>query len=150
MTEKISASLSKTMALDTCTMLASNLLSTPSEALATICSFEAPQAVDALKIHGASLAKTLLPKETTGIIISLCDGVYSPKALAGVASSMNKHNKRKTDSDALKELLESSGCPITCEMYPIDIFSTAFLEHPKLRRVILVHCTRIGISLTHH
>jgi len=132
MAEKTSALLSKSLN-SASTKLVSNLLHNPSEALAAICSFEAPHAVEALKIHGSVLARAL-PRETAGIVISLCDGVYSPGVLAGVGE------RRKVTSDVLKELLESKHREVSCEMYPVHLFSTAFMENPKLLRVILYHC----------
>ena len=132
MADKISASLSKSTNSNTCNSLVSNLLHSPAEALATLCSFDAPQAVEALKTHGAALAKAL-PKETAGIVISLCDGVYTPSSAA--ASSNIKR-------DLFKESLEATDLPVTCELYPIHLFSSAFLENPKLLRVILAHCEK--------
>ena len=134
MAEKISASLSKSITSNTCNSLVSSLLHNPVEALATICSFDAPHAVEALKTHGSTLAKAL-PKETAGIVITLCDGVYSPTSVGAVGSSGNKR-------DVLKESLESSDRPTTCDMYPVHLFSSAFLENPKLLRVILAHCDK--------
>jgi hypothetical protein len=141
MAEKTSSLLSKSLTSATCTSLVSNLLHTPVEALATICSFEAPHAVEALKIHGSILARAS-PRECAGIIISLCDGVYSPGALANVGE------RRKVTSDVLKELLESKDRPQTCELYPVHLFSTAFMENPKLLRVILSHCLKNKRHLT--
>jgi len=132
MADKISASLSKSTNTNTCNSLVSNLLHSPVEALATLCSFDAPQAVEVLKTHGATLAKSL-PKETAGIVISLCDGVYSPATATG-----SSNNRR----DLLKESLEGSNREVTCELYPVHFFSSAFLENPKLLRVILAHCEK--------
>ncbi len=141
MAEKTSSLLSKSLTSATCTSLVSNLLHSPLEALAIICSFEAPHAVESLKIHGSILARAS-PRETAGIVISLCDGVYSPGALASVGE------RRKVTSDVLKELLESKDRPQTCEMYPVHFFSTAFMENPKLLRVILAHCLKNKRYLT--
>ncbi len=141
MAEKTSSLLSKSLTSSTCTSLVSNLLHNPSEALATICSFEAPYAVEALKIHGSILARAS-PRETAGIVISLCDGVYSPNALASFGE------RRKVTSDVLKELLESKDRQQICEKYPVHLFSTAFMENPKLLRVILAHCLKNKLYLT--
>ena len=130
--EKISATLSKSMSSTSCNSIISSLLHNPLEALATICSFDAPQVVEALKTHGATLAKAL-PKEVAGIVIMLCDGVYMPTSVNGIGSPSIKR-------DILKESLNSSDRPSTCEMYPVHLFSPAFLENPKLLRVILAHC----------
>ncbi len=134
MAEKISASLSKSMTSTTCNSLVSSLLHNPVEALATICSFDAPHAVEALKSHGSTLAKAL-PKETAGVVIMLCDGVYTPTSIGAAGSSGRRR-------DALEESLESSDRPTTCDMYPVHLFSSAFLENPKLLRVILAHCDK--------
>ena len=44
--------------------------------LAAICSFNAPDAVEAL-VHGVLIARSL-PRETAGVVSALCDGSYSP------------------------------------------------------------------------
>ena len=141
MAEKTSSLLSKSLTGSTCTSLVSNLLHSPSEALATICSFEAPHVVAALKVHGSVLARAS-PRETAGIVLSLCDGIYSPGALASV------DERRKVTSNVLKELLESKDREQKCELYPIHLFSTAFMENPKLLRVILAHCLKNKRYLT--
>lgn len=131
--DKISALISKTLDTTSCSSLISNLLSTPTEALATICTFEAPQAAEALKTYGTVLAKAL-PKETAGIVISLCDGVYSPSPLAELG-----HNRQSLAP--FEESLETGTTnEVTCDMYPVSDFSSAFLENPKILRVILAHC----------
>ena len=56
----------------------------PSEMLATICSLNAPEAVEALVAHGVLIARSL-PRETAGVVIALCDGSYSPTAMADAA-----------------------------------------------------------------
>ena len=132
MADKISASLSKSTNANTCNSLISNLLYSPVEALATLCSFDPPQAVEALKTHGATLSKAL-PKETAGIVISLCDGVYIP-----ITASGSSNNRR----DSLKESLEDTNRAVTCDLYPVHLFSSAFLENPKLLRVILANCEK--------
>ena len=52
-----------------------------SEMLAAICSLNAPDAVEALVTHGVLIARSL-PRETAGVVIALCDGSYSPTAMA--------------------------------------------------------------------
>jgi len=139
MADKISASISKTMDSASCNSLISNLLGNPIEALATICSFEAQQAAEALKTYGTVLAKAL-PKETAGIVISLCDGVYS-------SSSVAEFGQNRQSLTLLEKSLETSNQEITCDMYPVSDFSSAFLEHPKILRVILAHCHKFKRSM---
>ena len=112
--------------------LLSNLAQNPKEALATICSLEASQAAEVLVVHGASLARTL-PRETAGVTIALCVGTYSPEALAAAvdAADLNKMIEYATD-DREK----------ACAPYPVDLFASAFIEHPKLLRLVLAHCNR--------
>ena len=62
----------------------------PLEAFKAISTMEAPQAVQALKLHGCTLARAL-PRETAGIVISLCDGTYSPNNLAAAALTQSYH-----------------------------------------------------------
>jgi len=118
--EKISASLSKAMDSSSCVSLVSKLLHSPTEALSTICSLDAPRAAEALTLYGDTFARAL-PRETAGVVISLCDGIYSPSYVRG---------NDKDDSDG----------QVTCQMYPVDLFASAFLENPKLLRVIIARC----------
>lgn len=141
MADKISAFISKTMDSASCNALISNLLNTPMEALATICTFEAPQAAEALKTYGTVLAKAL-PKETAGIVISLCDGVYSPSSFAEVGQN-------RQPLSLLEESHETSTGEVTCDMYPVSDFSSAFLENPKILRVILAHCQKFKRNMDH-
>jgi len=138
MADQLSASLSKSMNPKNSISLVSDLLHNPIEALSTLCSFDAPQAVEVLKTHGITLVKAL-PKETAGIVISLCDGVYTPSSVSGIDG-----NKR----DLLKESLESTDRSRTCDLYPVHLFSSAFLETPKLLRVILSHCHKNRHEMT--
>lgn len=141
MAKRTSSLLSKSLTSSTCTSLVSNLLHNPTEALATICSFEAPHVVEALKVHGSVLARAS-PRETAGIVISLCDGVYSPGALSNIG------DRRKITDTILKEMLESKDHLQTCDKYPVHLFSTAFMENPKLLRVILSYCFKNKHYLT--
>mmetsp|Transcript_27771 Transcript_27771/g.42540 ORF Transcript_27771/g.42540 Transcript_27771/m.42540 type:complete len:1320 (+) Transcript_27771:112-4071(+) len=142
MAEKISASLSKSMTFSTCNSVVANLLHSPTEALATICSFDAQNVVDALRTHGPILAKAL-PKETAGLVISLCDGVYVPSTqMQGNQFNKSRTERHRSGEDILVESLESSNRTKTSDMYPITLFSSAFLENPKLLRVILAHCVK--------
>jgi len=118
--EKISASLSKAMDSSSCVSLVSKLLHSPTEALTTICSLDPPQAAEALTLYGDTFARAL-PRETAGVVISLCDGTYCPAGQGG---------NDKDDSDE----------QMICQRYPVDLFSSAFLENPKLLRVILARC----------
>ena len=103
----------------------------PSEMLSAICSLEAPEAAEALVMHGSLLARSL-PRETAGVVIALCDGSYSPTALADAAAGRPSMTDSK--DDAYK--------------YPISLFSNAFQENPKLLRLILSHCRRSNCALT--
>jgi len=104
----------------------------PSEMLAAICSLEAPEAVEALVAHGPMLARSLA-RETAGVVIALCDGTYSPTAMADAAAGRPSTNR---DANLL------------CEKYPISLFANAFLENPRLFRLILSHCRKNDCVLT--
>jgi vacuolar protein sorting-associated protein 11 len=122
------------------TSILSNLVNNPKDALATICSLDAQQAAEILVIHGASLAR-MLPRETAGVVISLCVGTYSPKALADASAldttDLNKMIQYATD-DREK----------TFDPYPVHLFASAFIEHPKMLRLVLAHCNRNKCVLT--
>jgi hypothetical protein len=113
---------------------------TPKEAIANICSLEASQAAEILVIHGLSLAR-VLPRETAGLVISLCVGTYSPKSLANAALlesiDLKKMIDRKVDE------AEQISKP-----YPVHMFAPAFIENPKILRLILAHCNRNKCPLT--
>jgi len=76
-----------------------------------------------------------------GIVISLCVGTYSPSALADAAlvdtNDLNKMIERATDDQAH-----------SCDPYPVYLFASAFIEHPKMLRLILAHCNRNKCPLT--
>ncbi|GAX22817.1 hypothetical protein FisN_24Lh099 [Fistulifera solaris] len=112
----------------------------PKEAIANVCSLEASQAAEILVIHGLSLAR-VLPRETAGVVISLCVGTYSPKSLANAALlesiDLKKMIDRKVDE------AEQISKP-----YPIHLFAQAFIENPKILRLILAHCNRNKCPLT--
>lgn len=117
-----------------------NLSNNPKEALATICSLEAAQTAEILVIHGASLARAL-PRETAGVVIALCVGTYSPKALADAAL---------IDAVSLKKMIEHStdDKPKSHDPYPVHLFASAFIENPKMLRLILTHCNRNKCHIT--
>jgi len=128
--EKISASLSRQMDSSSCVSLVSKLLHSPTEALSTICSLDAPRAAEALTLYGDTFARAL-PRETAGVVISLCDGTYTPSSVTSTAGKQSGQVENdKDDSDGL----------INCQMYPVDSFASAFLENPKLLRVIIARC----------
>eukprot|EP00571_Detonula_confervacea_P014445 CAMPEP_0172306174 /NCGR_PEP_ID=MMETSP1058-20130122/7296_1 /TAXON_ID=83371 /ORGANISM="Detonula confervacea, Strain CCMP 353" /LENGTH=1547 /DNA_ID=CAMNT_0013017977 /DNA_START=1 /DNA_END=4644 /DNA_ORIENTATION=- len=108
----------------------------PSEMLAAICSLDAPAAVAALVAHGVLIARSL-PRETAGVVIALCDGSYSPTAMADAAAG------RATSTTMAEE-----GGNYYCDKYPISLFANAFMENPKLFRLILSHCRRNDCVLT--
>ena len=55
------------------------------------------QAEEELIVHGATLARAL-PRETAGLALSLCDGTFSPNALAD--SDGNAKANKKDDEKA--------------------------------------------------
>jgi vacuolar protein sorting-associated protein 11 len=125
---------------ENCASIVASLTHNPKEALATVCSFEAPQAAEALVIYGAALARAL-PRETAGIVVSLCLGTYSPCAMAEAASKASSEASRllkyPTDDRDRK-----------CIPYPVHLFASSFLENPKMLRLILAHCHRNKCPLT--
>ena len=134
--EAIAATSSSSRSLNKASLntILANISNNPKEALATICTLEAHQAAEILVIHGMSLARAL-PRETAGVVISLCVGTYSARALAGLSTN------EVTD---LRKMVEyaTDDRPKACEPYPVELFASAFLEHPKLLRLILAHCNR--------
>lgn len=135
--EAIAAFTSRSMDTESLSNMVAN---SPKDALATICSFEAPQAAEALVVYGATLAR-LLPREAAGLVVSLCLGNFSPRKLSESSATIM--------ADA-KKLLES---PISegdraCEPYPVHIFASAFMENPRMLRLILSHCNRNKCFLT--
>jgi len=122
---------------ETSCLAVASLTHNPKEALAMVCSFEAPQAAEALVIYGAALARTL-PRETAGVVVSLCLGTYSPSAMAAAAaeeaSRMLEYPLNEQDRK--------------CSPYPVHLFASAFLENPKMLRLILAHCNRNKCPLT--
>ena len=141
--EAIASSASSSRFLDKSSLnnIFSNVSNNPKEALATICTLEAHQAAEVLVIHGASLARAF-PRETAGVIISLCVGTYSPRALAGLSAS------EATDLKKMIEYNVNDNLPRACDPYPVELFASAFLEHPKLLRLILAHCNRNKCALS--
>jgi vacuolar protein sorting-associated protein 11 len=132
--EAIAAASSSTMDKASLATILSNFSVNPREAMANICSLEAEQVAEILMVHGDSLAR-VLPRETAGIVVSLCVGTYSPQSLAEAAHM---------DSQGIGKMLEFGidEKPRVCEPYPVDVFASAFIEHPKLLRLILSHCNR--------
>jgi hypothetical protein len=122
------------------TSILASLTANPKEALATICSLDAQQAAEILVVHGASLAR-VLPRETAGVVIALCVGTYSPKGLADAAL---------VDQATLKKMIESTPDEKerSHENYPAHLFASAFVENPKMLRLILAHCNRNKCYLT--
>jgi hypothetical protein len=128
--------------VDTDSLSISNLVSaSPKDALATICSLPASAAAEALVVYGASLAK-LLPRETAGLAVSLCLGSFSPRRLS--------ENSSATIMADTKKLLEhpTDAADQLCEPYPVHLFAPAFLENPKMLRLILSTCNRNKCPLT--
>jgi vacuolar protein sorting-associated protein 11 len=132
--------------------IVSNLSSKPKDALATICSLEAHQATEVLVIHGASLAR-VLPRETAGVVISLCVGTYTPKALADASMAETLGEAAATTTEAamdLKKMVSTNDNPkaMAIAPYPVYLFASAFVEHPKILRLLLAHCNRNKCHLT--
>lgn len=121
--------------------LVASLSHNPQEALATVCALEAPQAAQALVVHGPALAR-VLPKETAGLVVALCVGTYSPANLTQINS--------KTPPSEVNRLLEYAAetDERACDPYPVHLFAPAFLEHPKMLRLLLAHCNRNKCFLT--
>lgn len=117
-----------------------NLSSNPKEALATVCSLDTQQVAEVLVTHGPSLAR-VLPREIAGIVIALCLGTYSPKSLADAALVDPVTVKRMIERDADDQ-------DRSHEPYPFSLFSSAFVENPKILRLILSHLNRNKCSLT--
>lgn len=135
--ESIAAFTSKSMDTESLSSIVTN---SPKDALATICSFEASQAAEALAVHGASLAR-LLPRETAGLAVSLCLGTFSPHKFSEATAAVL--------ADAKKMLsLASDDLTSACEPYPVHLFASAFMENPKMLRLILTHCNRNKCPLT--
>jgi len=122
---------------NSCASIVASLTHNPKDALAMVCSFEAPQAAEALVTYGAALARTL-PRETAGVVVSLCLGTYSPSAMATAAahevSRMLEYPTNEQDR--------------RCTPYPVHLFASSFLENPKMLRLILAHCNRNKCPLT--
>jgi len=118
----------------------SNLSSNPAHALTSICSLEAPQAAEILLAHGASLAR-VMPRETAGIVVSLCVGTYSPTALADASNEVVAEAKKMLSHDVDERNK-------TCNPFPVRLFYSAFLDNSKLLRLILSHCNRNKCHLT--
>jgi hypothetical protein len=135
--ESVAAFATRSMDTESLSTIVTN---SPKDALATICSFEAPQAAEALAVHGASLAR-LLPRETAGLAVSLCLGTFSQKKFSESSAAIL--------SDA-KKMLEFAHDEKTrsCDPYPVHLFASAFMENPKMLRLLLAHCNRNRRPLT--
>lgn len=135
--ESIAAFTSRSMDTES---LSSVVTNSPKDALAMICSFEAPQAAEALSTHGASLAR-LLPRETAGVVVALCLGTFSPRKFSESSAAVLADAKRMLEhaSDAATQ---------ECESYPVHLFASAFMENARMLRLILSHCNRNRCPLT--
>lgn len=111
----------------------------PSEMLSAICSLYPTDAVEALVAHGVLIARSL-PRETAGVVIALCEGTYLPSVADSAAGRSLSAGTRSSG--------EGSGIKLKCEKYPMSLFVNAFMENPKLFRLILSHCRRNGSFLT--
>jgi hypothetical protein len=109
-----------------------------SEMLSAICSLYPPEAVEALVTHGVLIARSL-PRETAGVVIALCEGSYLPSVMADAAAGPSVMATQSGTTDDKK---------FKCEKYPISLFVNAFMENPKLLRLILSHCRRNDLVLT--
>ena len=125
--------------------IVSNLAHQPKDALATICSLEAPHAAEFLVVYGASLARAL-PRETAGVVLALCLGTYAPQALADCSDPLGA--AAATTAAASLGLHDSNSTTPVGRPYPVHLFASAFVEHPKLLRLLLAHCNRHKCPLT--
>jgi hypothetical protein len=82
-----------------------------------------------------------MPRETAGVVVSLCVGTYSPRALAEAPSSAAAEANKMLEF-AVDERER------TCAPYPVRLFYSAFLDNPKILRLILAHCNRNKCHLT--
>lgn len=137
----MAASKSVSMDKDSLGTLLSTLSSSPQEALARVCTLIASEAAEVLVAHGAALAR-VMPRETAGIVVSLCIGTYSPTALAGAAMDVAAEANKMLNNEVIDEREKSH------EPYPIRHFYAAFLDNPKMLRLILAHCNRNKCHLT--
>ncbi|CAB9515961.1 sorting-associated protein 11 homolog [Seminavis robusta] len=125
---------------DSLQSFSTNLAYNPRDALSTICSMSPQQAAEMLTEHGAALARAM-PKETAGIVVALCLGTFKPESLSEAATGpVAEANKML--SYALDERDK------TCEPYPVRLFYAAFLDNPKMLRLILAHLNRNKCHLT--
>ena len=139
--ESIAAAKSVSMDKDSFGTLLSTLSSNAHEALARVCTMSAADAAEVLVAHGAACAR-VLPKETAGLVVSLCLGTYSPKALADAAMDVALEANKMLRSEVIDEREKLH------EPYPIRLFYAAFLDNPKMLRLILAHCNRNKCHLT--
>ncbi|KAL3925604.1 MAG: hypothetical protein SGILL_000298 [Bacillariaceae sp.] len=135
--EAIAAFTSRSMDTDSLSTMVANA---PKDALATICSFDASQAAQALAVYGASLAR-LLPRETAGLVVSLCLGTFSPRALSESSTTVIADTKKFLEHPT--DVNEQAHDP-----YPVHVFAYCFMENPKMLRLILTHCNRNKCPLT--
>lgn len=139
--EAITTGSSSSLDKDSLQSLSSSLANNPRDALATICSLQAPQAAEMLVSHGSALARAM-PRETAGVVVSLCVGTYSPTTLAEAvteaAAAANKMLEPRVLNDREK----------ICEQYPVQLFYSAFIDNPKMLRLVLAHCNRNKCHLT--
>ncbi len=63
--------------------------------------------------------------------MSLCDGTYNPTNLDSSNDSTTFENNLFMENRKQK-----------CERYPVSMFTSAFIENPKLLRLLLAHCKR--------
>jgi len=125
----------------------SNNTSGPTEALRLLCTLPAAQVAEILSsVHGATLARAL-PRETAGIVIALCDGTYSPASLASAADATAGGAMSTTTTEKVPHTSNDPSSMIS-KKYPVDMFSRAFLENPRLLRLVLSHCRRYQCPLS--
>jgi vacuolar protein sorting-associated protein 11 len=138
--DRITATSANTSFNDSCASIVTSLTHNPKEALATVCTFEAPKAAEALVLYGAALARAL-PRETAGIVVALCLGTYSPSSMAEAA------NKGSNEASRILKY-PTDDRDRRCTPYPVHLFASSFLENPKMLRLILAHCNRNKCALT--
>lgn len=82
----------------------------------------------------------------------MCDGTYTPNALADVAGHSTTTTNNEIDDTAgggetksqylANTSKQATSLPVVGIQYPPECFSSLFLENPKLLRLILAHCNK--------
>lgn len=138
--EKVTVSLSSSMTSTDSNAFIASLLQKPSQAFAALCSFEAFKTAEIISTHGPALVRSL-PQEMASLVISLCEGSYRPGSFLEGSSTTNVDHDVVDASKGVRP--DNKGC----EQYPVELFSNAFMEYPKLLRTILAYCSKHNLRL---